>query len=247
MADSQTLNIRPPLWLPIIVVALAGSFYIAGKNIEKRAAETPGTIIVTGEGKVTVTPDIADVSFGMQTGRMNTAKAAMEKLSQSMNPILEAIKRQGVEEKDIKTENFALNPVYDWTNGGQVFRGFEANESLRVKVRDLDKVSDIVGAATTAGANQAGSVSFTVDHPEEKRAEARQMAIDQAKDKAQELARQLGVHLGALKGFIEQGNYAQPMMMRDSLAAPGMMEKSIPLPAGQQEESVSVTITYDLE
>lgn len=248
MAEEQTLNIRPPVWLPIVVVLLAGGFYLAGKNVEKRATEAPGTITVTGEGKATVTPDIALISFGMQTGRMRTAKEAMNKLSDGMNAVFEAVQRQGVEKKDIATEHFNLNPVYDWTENGQIFRGFEASQSLRVKVRNLDIVSDVIGAATSAGANQAGNVSFTVDDPETKRAEARQMAIDQAKDKAQTLASQLGVRLGVIKNFSEGGGVMPPiMMMRATMDAGGAMEKSIPLPLGEQEENVTVSITYALE
>jgi uncharacterized protein YggE len=251
MAEAQTINIRPPLWLPILAVVIGGAFYVAGKNIEKRpVAATPGIISVSGEGKVTVTPDIAMISFGMQTGRMDTAKAAMAKLSTGMNKVFDAVKNSGVEEKDITTEQFTLNPVYDWTDGGQVFRGFEASQSLRVKVRDLDKVTDVLGAATAAGANQAGNVNFTVDNPEAKQAEARQKAIDQAKEKAKTLAAQLGVQLGDIQNFSEGGGgYPSPVMMRSEYGMGGGVadQKSIPLPSGEQDVTAYVTITYELK
>ena len=181
---------------------------------------------------------------------MDTAKAAMTKLSDGMNKVFDAIKKSGVKEKDITTEQFALNPVYDWTNGGQVFRGFEATQSVRVKVRDLDKVTDVLGAATNAGANQAGNVNFTVDNPEAKQAEARQKAIDQAKEKAQTLATQLGVQLGHIQSFSEGGGgYPVPMMMRSDYGVGGgaAETKSIPLPSGEQDITTTVSITYELE
>jgi uncharacterized protein YggE len=249
--ESQTLTLRPPLWLPIAVVLIGGAFYIAGKNIEHRAPVQTGTITVSGEGKSFVTPDIAELSFGFQTGRVGTAKEAMSKLSDASNKIFEAIQAAGVAKKDITTEQFNLSPIYDYTNGGQVFRGFEATQSMRVKVRDLDKVTDVIGAATGAGANQAGNVNFTVDDPEAKRAEARQKAIDQAKDKAQELASQLGVHLGKIQSFNESTGGVPPIayMRNESYGMGGAAAdaKSIPLPTGEQEQDVTVTITYELE
>lgn len=253
LMDEQTINVRPPVWALIAAVVIGGGFYLAGKNIEKQPAlPSTGTITVSGEGKVSVVPDIAELNFGVQTGRMSTAKDAMKKLSDSMTKIYDAVKKSGVDEKDIKTASFYLNPIYDYTTGGQVFRGFEASQSLTVKVRDLDKVSDVLGAATGAGANQAGGVNFTVDKPEAKQAEARAMAITQAKEKAEELAKQLGVHLGDISGFSEGGNgYMPPIMMMKNEAygrgGAADVAQSIPLPAGEQDVQVTVSITYELE
>lgn len=252
MAD-QTLNIRPPLWLPIVVVIIGGAFYIAGKNIEAENDVTDeGTISVSGDGRVFAAPDIAEISLGFQSGRQPTAAAAMERLKASMDQVIEAVKDQGIEEKDIRSEYFYLNPAYDYADGRQIMRGFEANQSLRIKVRDLDKISMVLGAGTDAGANQAGSVNFTLDDPDAKQAEARQLAIEEAKEKAQELARQLGVRLGDIKSFSEGGGWAPPMYMERQTAAYGMGgadvdQKAVQLPPGEQEIMVSVTLVYELE
>ncbi len=250
MSDNQTLNIRPPLWLPIIVAVIAGGLYVAGKFVETRDRSL-ATIAVTGEGRAFATPDIGEISLGIQTGRMKTAAEAMAKLKEGMNKVVDGIKKTGVEAKDITTENFSLNPIYDWTDQGQQFRGFEATQSVRVKVRNLDKVTDVLTAATNGGANQAGSVNFTVDEPEAKRAEARQKAIDQAKEKAETLAAELGMRLGDIKGFDEGGGYSppMPMMARDAvgMAGGGGDMASLPLPSGEQEIRVNVTLTYELE
>ncbi len=251
MASDQTINIRPPLWLPILAVVIGGVFYIAGKHLEKQPVENPaGTITVTGEGKSFVTPDIASISFGMQTGQQKTAAVAMQKLSENMTKIYEALQDAGIDKKDIATENFWLNPVYNWQTGTQILQGYEANQSLRVKVRNLDKISDVVSVATAAGANQAGSVNFTVDDPEAKRAEARKEAIDQAKEKAQILAQQLGVRLGELKGFAEGYNGGTPVPYATMMRSEGMgggADASLPLPSGEQEMSTTVTLTYEIE
>lgn len=249
--DEHNVYLRPPVWLPIFVAVLVGGAYIAGQVIAADDEEY-ATITVSGEGKVFIAPDIAEVSFGIQTGREPTAAAAMAKLKTGMEAIVAAVEKTGIEEKDIRTENFWLNPIYDYTERGQVFRGFEANQSLRVKVREIDKASDVLGAATSAGANQAGNIQFTVDDPEAKRAEAREKAIEQAQEKAKTLAKSLGMELDDLVGFSEGGGgYPPVMMMRgQTMNAEASMDSAaagVPLPAGEQEIVVSVSLTYELE
>jgi uncharacterized protein YggE len=186
----------------------------------------------------------------MQTGPRSSAKEAMSVLKQNMNKVYAATKAAGVEEKDISTEQFSLDPQYDWNNGTQTLRGYAASQSFLVKVRDLDKVSDVLTAATNAGANQAGNVNFTIDKPQQLEAQAREQAIAEAKQKAQTLASDLGMALGKIKGFSEDG--AQPpvpirydMKAQNSVSA-GAAIPDLPLPSGQQQVTSDVTITYEL-
>ncbi len=251
-STATTVNLRPPMWLPVIVVCIGGAFYLAGKNMEIKAPqEAPMNISVSADAKVSGAPDIATLSFGVQTGRQTTAKAAIEKITKNMTAVLAAVKALGVEEKDISTASFWLNPVYDYTTNGQIPRGFEANQTLSVKVRDLDKVGDVLTAATNAGANQAGGVNFTIDNPDTMKAQSRQMAIEKAKAKAEVLARSLGMRLTRLTGFSEDGSYPMPrpymmeskgMAMGDAVAAP----TSVPMPVGEQDITSNVTLTYEL-
>lgn len=237
-------------WALILVVLIGGAFYLIGKNMET-SDRTPTTITVSGEGKASGTPDIAELSFGVQTGRRASAKEAMAVLKREMNSVIEATKKAGIEDKDINTEQFSLNPAYDWTSGQQILRGYEATQSLRVKVRNLDSVSDVLAAATGAGANQAGSVSFGIDNPESVRAQAREKAITQAESKAKTLAAELGMSLGKIKGFSEGSNgYTPPypmasMKAMDSNAVGGGGEAPA-IPVGDQEVQLQVSITYEL-
>jgi uncharacterized protein YggE len=253
MAD-QTINVRPPVWALIAAVALGGVFYIAGKHLELKQTDPTehGTITVSGEGRAFAAPDIAQLSLGFQSGRQATAAAAMERLKTNMDKVIAAIKAEGIEEKDIRTESFYLNPVYDYSNGQTIPRGFEAGQSLSIKVRDLDKVSDVLGAATTAGSNNAGGVNFTVDDPEAKRSEARAEAIEEAKEKAQVLAKQLGVSLGEIVSFSEGGYGGGPVPMyyaREMAGDSAMNQEklAVQMPAGEQEINVNVSITYEIK
>ncbi|TSC59077.1 MAG: hypothetical protein Greene041619_99 [Candidatus Peregrinibacteria bacterium Greene0416_19] len=249
MIDAQTLNIRPPLWLPVAVAVLLGGAFVWGKSIESRD-HTPTMINVSGEGKVSAAPDIAELSLGVTTGRQPTATQAKSMLDEKMNAVFDAVKEVGIPEKDIRTEQLSLNPAYDWKDGQQTLRGYEATESLRVKVRDLDNVSDVLQAATLAGANQAGGVAFTFDDPEKPRAQAREGAIEQAQSKAAVLARQLGMRLGRIRSFNEGGGISPPVPMYArglEMAGDTAMEKSLPVPEGEQEVRVEVSLTYELE
>lgn len=244
--EEKIVHLRPPLWLPVIVVLILGGAFLAGKKIEVRGE--PATITVSGEGKVSAVPDIASLSFGMQTGRQTTAQVAMEQLSKSMNAVIEAVKAQGIEAKDIQTESLSLYPAFDWKDGEQIPRGFEANQSLRVKVRDLEKIGSVLSAATAAGANQAGGVSFTIDDPELLQEEARGLAINDAKEKAVALAAKLGVTLGKLKGFNEGGMYNPVPMYEGAMMDRGMGGGGgiVPVPTGEQEIRMSVSLTYEI-
>lgn len=246
--EERAVFLRPPVWLPLAVAALAGLLYIGGKVVETRQ-ENRVTISVMGEGRVSAVPDIAELSFGVQTGREATAQAAMQKLEKHMSAIIDAVKKQGIEPKDIQTESLWLNPAFDWKDGEQIPRGYEATQSLRVKVRDLEKIGAVLSAATAAGANQVGGINFTIDDPEELRAEARAKAIEHAQQKAGTLAGQLGKTLGDLRGFSEGGSEVpSPFLSR------GMMEGlgggggggPLPIPSGEQEVVTSVVLTYEI-
>lgn len=239
-----------PVWGLIAAVCIGGLFYVYGQE-EGNDDMNPPTISVTGEGRVSAAPDIAELNFGVQVQAQRTAQAAMEQLAESMESIIAAVEAEGVEERDIRTQQFSLSPQYNWNDGEQTLRGYQANQTLRVKVRDLEKISTILGAATAAGANQAGNVQFTTDDPDDLLAQARDEAIAEAKAKAEKLADQLGVDLGDIRGFYEsQGGYQppMPMMMRaEDSAMGGGAEFATPLPAGENETVVQVTITYELD
>lgn len=248
--STSTLNLRPPLWLPIVVVAIGGCFYLAGKNMEIQAPrENPLTISVSADAKVTTSPDIGYVTFGVVTGRQTTAKAATDLIAKNMKNVMTAITGLGIDAKDITTENFYLSPEYDYTPTGQVPRGFQASQSLRVKVRDLDKIGSVITTATEAGANQASNISFTVDKPEALQAQARTEAIEKAKAKALVLAQNLGMSLGRMTAFSEDGAtppMPMPMLQRAAMADDESAKIEISVPTGEQEIHSNVTLTYEL-
>lgn len=248
----DSCNASPCKFIAMICVAvILGGSFVLGKKIETRNYDQL-TITVSGEGKVMATPDIAELNFGVKTERVKTSEKAMEILGEKMTAVVDAIKAQGIEEKDIKTQHLNLSPAYDWNEGKRVDRGFEANQNVRVKIRNTDDTSKVLTAATSAGANQAGNVSFTIDEPETLREQARTKAIENGQKKAADLAKQLGKSLGKLKGFNEGGGGMPYPMMEKAMAygrgGGGDEDMNMPpVPTGEQEIRVNVSLTYELK
>jgi hypothetical protein len=208
---------------------------------------------VNGSGTVYAKADIANLTIGFQTAIKDTAALATKENSDKMNDIISVIKDQGVEDKDIKTTNYSLNPMYNWTEkDGQKLVGYQVSQNVAVKVRDLEKIGDIIARTTEKGANQVGDISFTIDDEYELKNQARDLAIEKAKEKAEMISRQTGMKLGEIKGFYENADapvtvysYTNAKMM-----AGGSMDESISSPsiqAGQNEIKVDVTLSYEIK
>lgn len=208
---------------------------------------------VTGSGTVYAKADIANLQVGLRTGAKKTAAEATADSTKKMNEIMTELTALGIEEKDIKTSNYNLNPVYNYTNDrGQELIGYEVSQNVSVKIRDLSKIGDVISKTTEKGANQIGNISFTIDDEFELKNEARALAIEKAKEKAALIAEQSGMKLGKITGVYENSNDYQPVMaysnaklemsmqVGDALVAPSIQ-------AGQNEVRVEVSLTYEIK
>lgn len=229
-----------------LIAVLLGGSYVAGQYITQLDFAKP-TVTVQGWAKVAAVPDIAVLSFGVQTGRVRTAQDAMEQLGGKMRAVVDAVRSVGIEEKDVSTQHLRLNPSYDYYNGRRVATGYEASQNLRVKVRDLSVLTAVIDAVVSEGVNQIGGVSFTIDDPDALRAQGRGEAIADAREKAEALAAMLGRELGQLKGYTEGGagvvSPPVPYARTETLDVGG----GPPVPSGEQEISVVVTLTFELQ
>lgn len=239
----------------IAAVIIGGLFYVSGQYLaskpEQVQQETAAQrqIIVQGTGEIQAVPDVVQVSLGVQTGIQPTAELAMKKLSSSFEAVLAAVKGEGIKDEDIKTTNLVINSQYDYKDGRRTLRGFEASESIQVKIRDFGKISDVLGKTVIEGVNQVGGVSFAVDNPDELREEAQEKAIEDARENAKQLAKALDVKLGKVKSFTssQSGGNAPPIYARAEMMA---VEDSVggpPVEAGSQEIVSTVTITYEIK
>jgi len=242
-------NSRPylPLFMTVVFPAtvILGGSYIAGKFIETR--DRPQMSVTgIGETKVAVEPDVAQITLGVQTGRQTTAPKAMEVLKASMDDTLAALRKAGIEDKDIQTSNLSLYPASDWVDGEQVPKGYEASQNVTVTVREIANVGSIISTATEAGVNQVSNVQFMVEDVAALRSQSRAEALARAREEAKKLAAELSRPLGDLIGFSEDiSPYTMTSYGKGGGYGGGGGEE-MPVPAGQQEYTVRVYLTYRL-
>jgi uncharacterized protein len=210
---------------------------------------------VSAEGEMFAKPDIATISFGVQTERAAEAVDATKDGTLKMNAVMAELEELGVESKDVKTTQYNLNPVYSYgrLDGIRNLIGYELYQAATVKIRDLEKIGEIVEAVSTVGANQIGNVNFTIDDQDELQAAAREDAIAKAKEKAEAIAKAAGISLGKIINVYESSN-PQPMMYRNEYAyadsaGVGMGGGGeIPdIASGEMEVTVNVTLVYKIK
>ncbi len=206
------------------------------------------SISITGEGKVTSVPDVAKIQLGYSVEKKTVADAQKENTAK-MNAVIDKLKKDfKIDEKDIKTVNYFISPQYNWNDGRQSLRGYLVSQDLGVKVREMDKVSQILDMAGSVGLNQIGNLSFEIDNPEELKQQAREKALAQAKEKAEALAKIVGVKLGNIISFSESSSDSQPMPYYSlEKAASGMGGGAAPsVEAGSNEITVFATVQYEI-
>lgn len=210
-------------------------------------------INVSAEGEVFAKPDIAQITFGVETEVKKEAVEAVEEGTLKMNDIVTKLKDLGMMEKDIKNTQYSLNPVYsyDRDSGQRNLDGYQLNQQVTLKIRDLDKIGEVIKTSANLGANQIGSVNFTIDDTDELKSEARQQAILKAKEKAEAIARETGMKLGDIVNVYEN-NYYEPVFTNDYayarkevLGMGGASMEAIPdIESGEMEVKLNVTLTY---
>ncbi len=232
----------------IIGVIIAGACYMGGQYISSDPVRNADrSITVQGTGTAKSVPDIAHISLGVRIQPQPTAKEATDMLAKQGNAVIAAVKNLDIAEADIKTENISVQPFYAYESGKQILRGYEGSEQLDITVRKTDQAGDVIARATEAGANQIGGVTFKSDNPEANSLTAEKDAIDNARKNAEELAASLGVRLGKVKQYNVSRNSPGPVPY--ALEAKDMVGNSVTspdLPVGTQENSVTVSITYEI-
>lgn len=213
------------------------------------------TITVTGTGKASAAPTVAHVSFTVQeTGAV--VSEVQTRATKKTDTALAALKDLSIDEKDITTSGYSVSPQYETAScfGGMCPQtnakiiGYQVTQSVEVKVRDVSKAGEVLGALGGAGVQNISGPNFTVDDDSAVKDEAREMAIKDAQAKAKTLAKQLHVDLGNVVSFAEtSGGYPMPMYAKAGMAMMDSAAVSTPtIPAGTQETNTTVSITYEI-
>jgi uncharacterized protein YggE len=224
----------------LAVAALAG----VGRPEAVRSAEGDSppqrSITVGGSASVTAVPDRATFTFGVDT-RGQTASAALNESAAAIKRVVDAVKRAGVDGKDVQTQNVSLYP--QTSSDGRHIEGYAANASVIVRLDDLDRAGPLVDAAVGAGATSVYGPSLERSDADELRGEALADAVVDARTKAEALAAAAGGSLGDVLTVTEGGGSAPPIPYygREELATADMK-----IEPGTQEIHASVTVTFEL-
>lgn len=210
-------------------------------------------MVVSAEGKATAIPDVANVSAGIEESGASLAKV-QENANKKSQKLVDSLKDMGVNEKDIKTTAYNVYPEMDYDNSPPTVSGYRVSINYVVKVRDIDKVNEILTTVTGSGANLVGGVSFDLSDESRLKAaeEARTDAVEKAKNNAQSLAKVSGVTLGRIINISESfsGGFPRPMYAMDAkvvgMGGDGLQNGNPEVQPGTTEVNITVSLSYEV-
>lgn len=245
----------------VVVIALALVLSMVGFSACSAGPTTIGAvdvnsqqegIWVSGEGKITVTPDLATLYLGVEA-KADTVAEAQSQAVAAMDNIMTALTDSGVDEDDIQTQYFSINQDTRWDSDDdeEIVIGYEVTNTVEVKIRDIDNVGAIIDAVAEAGGDltRINYLTFSVDDPSEYYEEIRAEAMADAKAKAEQLADLAEVELGK-PTYIYEGSTSSPVIYRDmgGVVVPAAMEDSSKsISAGELEVTLTVQVAYAIE
>jgi hypothetical protein len=205
------------------------------------------TFSVSGEGKEVVVPNIAEIRIGVISEGKDLTMLQKEN-SEKMNKIINFLKEKGIDEKDIQTENYSISPKYDYSKPPYKIVGYSISQDLKVKVRDLNKIGEILSQAVNYGANNVYGPNFTVDDKEVYLEKAREKAIKDAKEKAEKIAKTAGFELGKIISINESSPFEfYPVMFKELNVSVQQGVSQPQIEPGFQEIKVKVNITFEIK
>lgn len=218
-----------------------------GAPMMMHAMVAPPALNLSAYGEVKTAPDMATISFGVVT-EATTAAEAMRMNATRMTQVMAALRRAGIEARDVQTSGLNLSAQYDYVqNEPPRLRGYQANNRVTVIINDLDAVGTTADAVVAAGVNQIDGISFGLKDPTMAENQARQLAVRNLQAKASLYAQALGVGLGGIRSLSEGGGYApQPVPMYAARAESMDSGSSTPVAAGQLTIRIDITGVYDL-
>ena len=203
-----------------------------------------GTIVVSGTGRVSVSPDVADLRLGVAVTRPSV-EAARAEAATTMEAILAAIAKDGVPRRDVRTTLLSVQPRYDYRDGRPpTLTGYELANSVEVTIRDLARLGATVDGSLAAGATSMDGLSFRLADPAPAEREARQLAMADARARADVLAAAGGLEIESVSDILEGQAPRPPMPFGKAERMTMAADVTTPVEAGALEVAVSVTVTY---
>lgn len=241
-------NYRLPIWIASILGCVLIIFVVLLNIHQFHLIRGNSQLLsVSATAKAESVQDTAIVTVGVVTEGL-TAQAVKDQSSNKMNQVISFIKQAGIDGKDIKTSQFYVSPKYNYNNQQQTLVGYQANQTITVKVRNVNKSSQqlnkIVDGAVMNGANQIQGIDFSFEDPESLVQDARKQAIDKAKANALQIAKDAGLKLGRVVNVITSASAnPEPMFMANMALA---KTASTQIELGSQEVFATVTVVFEI-
>lgn len=205
-------------------------------------------LTVGGQGQATTQPDLATINLGVST-RAATAAEAMTRNAEDQAKVIETLKAEGIEARDIQTAGLNLTPMMDYSDNGQPpkLTGYAAQNSVTVRVRDIAGLGTVLDKLIASGANEIGGISFSREDMTATEDEARGKAVADARRRAEIMAEAAGMRLGPLMALSDVPMDGGPIpISRMVMAADAKMGGAAPIEAGELSVTTSVTAVYAL-
>ena len=233
---------KPAIWIGALAAACLAQAAAADTAFDARFAAT--TLDLSGHGEAHLPPDMATIDLGVTT-TAPTAAEAMARNAAAMTKVVAALRAKGLGGQDIATSTLGLAPQYAYPQGQPAeLTGYQATNRMTVTLSDLALVGPVADAAVSAGANDAGQISFGLKSRAAAENFARLAAVKALDDKAATLADAAGYHIRRLVNLTEAANETGPrprMMM-----AAGKGPATTPVETGEVVVSVDVTGEFEL-
>ncbi|MES1200283.1 MAG: SIMPL domain-containing protein [Pseudomonadota bacterium] len=232
------------LMLSVAVPSLA----LAQQAPPPMAQPIQGTLLsISADGKTQAQPDLAVISLGVQT-HGDTAVDAVADNARRMTALMQAVRRAGVADRDVQTSNLSVSPQYQYQdNQPPRLTGYQADNQVTVRVRDVSKLGRVMDAAVGAGGNTVNGVNFTFQDVDAQLDTARQDAIRQAQHRADLYAHALNLHVARVISVSEGGGYSPPSPMPVfAMARAEAAPVPTPTAPGEVQSTASVTVVYEL-
>lgn len=226
------------------VGAVAVFLGVAQAYAQQLPSRPEARVIVNGEGSVTLQPDYAQIRAGVTT-KAKTVKEATEVNTKLMGAITAALRDSGIEQKDIQTSHFSVQPVYvsSQPNTEPKLSGFSVSNQLSITIRQIATVGAALDRVIAAGATDVGGVEFLHSDLSKALDQAREAAVVDARRKAELYARAAGLELGRVVWITEDPGFALPGQMK-AMRAAGGPGAAVPIAAGEDTLRVQITVGF---
>ncbi|MGB9131770.1 MAG: SIMPL domain-containing protein [Methanosarcina sp.] len=231
--------------LSVVLVMMSATIYAISQSGSEK--DTENTISMSGYAEQKIVPDTATLNIGVVV-QSETAKEASDKNAALMSAVIAELKATGLQDKEIKTSYVSVSPIYNYDTNAttQTITGYSASNSVQITTTKLDNLSEIIDRSTAAGANEIGSISFSVSDDRQKQLSEDLMneAIADASSKATMLAKSLGVEITGVQTSSISESGGSRIYYDMETAAKGSETVSTPIQPGESTVSMSVQVTY---